>query len=368
MIYFKVSAIVLLLLCLVYLVSRIDFQSSCHWIPLCTPCRSCEEKKSWNATSPEVDIKSTGWSFDNTKTCPLVYPQWERPFICDNVTKWQEDLRVEAEFGYEIILSVPFVYHLHLSCFTVNITTFTGMRPWYYFLQADEVHFEDRERRPNLVMFGDSRVVHIQGDFDEVMQRWQPPPLREFFSTSRDFFAQVVGKDILAKPLWVIENKHQVEWAHVPVNFLDVDTLLRATKLIEDAGYQVVYVNLVGMNNEEAIDLGEKPVLRQERPSVLFVEELHAKSPLAECSLNEFYMLLYAHCDHYISVQGGGSVAISYFAKINIIYAAKGIELETHDFENYYHRFNNATIFHFPSYPQLLTQIELVITDEQIMY
>ncbi|DBA95148.1 TPA: hypothetical protein ACH3X1_015702 [Trebouxia sp. C0004] len=47
-----------------------------------------------------------------------------------------------------------------------------------------------------------------------------------------------------------------------------------------------------------------------------------------EYGFNRLQLMLHANCDHFISVLGGNAVIASYFAGVNVAYAAKGHETE----------------------------------------
>ena len=110
-------------------------------------------------------------------------------------------LTVTCEFGAEIILYACYYYYLFKNglLFNNKITTYKGMKDFYYFINPDNIieRVEERcwippEKRPFLVN-GTEHVHRFN------LRYWYPIPYKLQYRT---------GKFQYAKPLLIIQNKY----------------------------------------------------------------------------------------------------------------------------------------------------------------
>jgi hypothetical protein len=116
----------------------------------------------------------------------------------------------EGEFGTEIVSFIPFIYNLHLKGLIGDrkVSTYSGMKPYYYFL-THRNFIERKEKR-----------FWVPSE-----ERWWPgsnehqriPILGEEYP---NFEQSRTKKDVL-----FIQNKYCVEWDEGPINYLSLDVL-----------------------------------------------------------------------------------------------------------------------------------------------
>jgi hypothetical protein len=143
-------------------------------------------------------------------------------------------LNVVSEFGDEIVLYTSYYYYLVKNglFFNNKITTYKGMKDYYYFIDEANIIEKDEKRewihdkqRPLLV----NNNAHCH-KFN--MRYWYPVPYKIHFTNS---------KFIFNKPLIIIQNKYNKEWDNKPVNFFSVKTLDIMVSILKDR-FQIVYI------------------------------------------------------------------------------------------------------------------------------
>jgi hypothetical protein len=198
-----------------------------------------------------------------------------------------------------------------------------------------------------------STSVHIP-DFP-LDTDWQAPPFKEFFA--RPEILQLLER----KPLVIIQNKYTAEWDNEPSNFMDVDLL---TDLLEylTPKYTVLYKRFTAksLKDHQAIkDLGEKPLIREKFPSVVFYEDLQ-KGLTDVDDQNLLLFGLMSLSDRFLSVQGGTAVVSSYFGGSSTILIKRGHERKTGEY-GYFHRFSNATVVWENTDEKILEHVKTVM-------
>ena len=111
-------------------------------------------------------------------------------------------LNVINEFGNEIILYISYYYYLYINnlLFDNKITTYKGMKPYYYFLNDDMIIEKENTRywtppsdNPLLVNYHEHVKI-----FDK--KYWMPPPYKSVYKND------IIKFD---KPILVIHNKYK---------------------------------------------------------------------------------------------------------------------------------------------------------------
>lgn len=200
------------------------------------------------------------------------------------------------------------------------------MDVFYYFVKPENMIYRKEERL--YVQPDDNFLIINNRDHTNLFDTryWIPPP-----------FSSIYKNDILEheKPLLVIHNKYNIEWDIGPINFIDVPTLDKILSIICDK-YQVIYIRPININNKLtekgfSIDhnlilneFGDYDLVKEKYPNVLLFNDLLDNN---NYSYNELLVKIYSDCTSYISVQGGNSYFISYFAKKMVIYHKAGSEI-----------------------------------------
>lgn len=242
----------------------------------------------------------------------------------------------EGEFGTELRAIVPWAYHKSRDC---KITTEGAPGTKYMYFFSDS-HFIKPIQRQNVLLpegnpFGADTVQIPNFPLDA---EWMPPPFKDFF---RPFeFHERFGK-----PLLFISNKYRKEWSRRPFNFLSVDVLRKLLKHVTPR-YHVVYKRHTAEElkdwEDKEKDLSEKDMIRSEFPEVVLFEQMTTSLEDAEDE-NLLMFTLMAASNGFISVQGGMSVASSYFGGSNVILIKRGTELKSGSY-GYFHRFSGANV------------------------
>lgn len=282
----------------------------------------------------------------------------------------QIDLRCYPEFSAELVLAVPYAYHLHRKGLLGTTTSVKDTKPLYFFSRDHIEQFEFRsisneealQGYPNnwihhnpLVSNGRAGIL----DFSE----WEMPPFKEYYKN--DIFRY-------DKPLLIISNKYFLEWGDVPVNYLDIETLYYLFDYLKDK-YHVVYKRPKGteyvpdqnefLSNGSDImaEVNGEPMSDYElcrRMDITIFQDLWKESSFS--SFNLFQFKLFANCDNYISVQGGNSHICSLFGKTNVCYIKEGRELREgyFDKEGWYYKMNQCNTIPVRTYKELLDKVK----------
>jgi len=237
----------------------------------------------------------------------------------------KKQLIVRNEFGNELVLFIPYYYYLYINnlLFDNKIYTYFGMRPYYFFVKPENI-IERNEIRSythpsnNFLLINNLEyVMHFNKKF------WIPPPYISIYKNN------IVEHD---KPLLIIHNKYNIEWDIMAYNYIDVQTLDKILSLLVDK-YQIIYIrqsnNVINKgfsidSNAVLNDLEDYQLIKQKYSNVLLFNDILEKN---NYSYNELVVKVFSDCTDYISVQGGNSYLISYFAKKMAIYHKVGGEI-----------------------------------------
>ena len=250
----------------------------------------------------------------------------------------KNQLIVVSEFGAEIILYACYYYYLYKSglLFNNTITTYKGMRPFYYFIDPSNIIERDEPRkwihissRPLLI----NNTEHINV-FNK--KYWYPIPYNMQYKNN---------KFVFDKPLLIIENKYAIEWNKRPINYFSVDTLDSIFSKLSDI-YTIVYIRPSNKNNildkysyskDHNIildDLNDYELIRNKYMNkILLFNDLLLQYNI---EYNLLKLELFASCDKYISVQGGGTYLISFFYTRLLILHIEGNEINSGAYNGWY--------------------------------
>lgn len=248
-----------------------------------------------------------------------------------------------CEFGYELIMVLPYVYYLNKNNIPVKVLTSKGMREFYYFLSSEQYveKYDVRTDRHPL----NTRLKSIHFPTLDTTE-WEFP---NYIDRYKDVKLDVGNE----KPLLIISNKFTREWFNDPVNFLDVNTLdILLSKLKER--YTVIYnrplPTMIVEDSQTSYKLGDYELIKEEHPEVLDMNNIAIQNQIP---FNILQLILGSKCEKFISVQGGNSILSSIFGGTNLIYAIKGGELLNNSF-SWYNKFSGTNIKHFTAYKDLI--------------
>lgn len=261
-----------------------------------------------------------------------------------------------CEFGYELIMVVPYVHYLHKNNIEVQVHTCVGMKPFYYFLNPDNVHIKYNKRRGAIPNGTPLRVIHFN-TLDT--SKWDFPPLKAHY---KDFKL----KTVFEKEPLVISNKYTTEWGHSPINYLPVevlDVLLEGLTQIYTVIYNRPLLSSITQDHSVNLDLGDYELIRRKYPTVI---EMNNLQQVEGIDYNLLQIIVGSKTDKYISVQGGNSILNSLFGGTNLVYAKKGSELTHNSFKGWYSNFSGCKVVDTSDYAELIQLIQQNYIDEQI--
>ncbi len=249
-----------------------------------------------------------------------------------------------GEFGYELIAVIPYAYWLYKRK-KLNATKSVRDTKCLYFFSKNHTEIDIKRRFMDVYDFplGDIHVAKLD------TSQWFPPPYKKEYK-NKEF--------IWEKPICVICNKYTSEWGGSPVNFLSVKVLSYIFKLLKNR-YQIIYNRPISKNividEQKELLLNDIQIIKKKFPKIILMHELAGKNN--HLTYNELQMMIYANSDHFISVQGGSSVFVSYFKGKNIIFAKKGGEIRNYSY-NWYNKISGSQIFHADNYIDLIKTIK----------
>jgi len=146
-------------------------------------------------------------------------------------------LEVVNEFGNEIILYIPYYYYLFKKDLLFNniITTYEYMEPFYFWLPSNQVKYKKIKRwwipqQCNPLILNDHEHINKFNTEYHI-----PIPLKEHY----DSYEKII-KFNNDKPVIIISNKYNIEWAIGYYNYIDINTLKILFNMLKDK-YNIIY-------------------------------------------------------------------------------------------------------------------------------
>jgi hypothetical protein len=235
-----------------------------------------------------------------------------------------EHIEYTGEYGVELGVFIPFVHFLKKNGVLkgVKIITYSGMRPYYFFLE-DYEYQEKNEIR--IFKYNLSRWFlpeHLQ-DEDALFKKGEtvtgflPPNYKKQFS----------GKMLSQLPLLLLQNKFNIEWNHdSPKNYFNIDELQYIFTELQDV-FQIVYIRTNNYrdpsyscdNNEiDSLNINDKEIIIQQFPKVVLIEKLLSEN--LSINFNMFKCHLESDAEVTISTIGGFNFFDAYFPSKHLIY------------------------------------------------
>ncbi|MBO0930093.1 hypothetical protein [Fibrella aquatilis] len=256
-----------------------------------------------------------------------------------------------GEFDQEIRYAMPFAYWHFLNGTLKQTVASKNTRPFYFFSPD---HVEKYEKRVWEAGYGNYSIPNMTHAPTYDFSKWARVPFKSHYQN--DVF-------VYDKPLLVIANKYNIEWDKPPINFLDIPALDRLISGLKSR-YQIVYNRPLGgqivHDNSEIMDLGEHAWLRTTHPEVLLMNDLFDQHAATVQNFNHLQLLVYANCNHFISMHGGTAALASCFGGTNILlsHPGGGFEHEFNEYNNLFPNLSGATILHAKSREEVFTLVE----------
>jgi hypothetical protein len=263
------------------------------------------------------------------------------------------DITSNGEFGYEMILVVPYANWLNEQGLLTSTTACIDTKPLYFFSKN---HKEVYTRRTTCL---GSNTNILGAAFRELhlarpnFMKWKFPDYKSYFKN--DIF-------IYEKPIIIVSNKRYSNYSTQRYGWFNDEQLEYIFQRLSDK-YQVIYnrakSNKITVDQQLPDDNDEGDIKLCEQYGVIDINHLHTQYS-DMYSFNELQFMLHANSEHFISVQGGSSILSSAFGGTNLIYATGGGELIVNSYKNWYHAFSNCNVNHaqdFDTFKQLLTEL-----------
>jgi hypothetical protein len=241
------------------------------------------------------------------------------------------------EFQQELTFVLPFAYWHYLNGTLGKTISSRFTRELYFFSSQHEERYEKRVDRLAKDSYEIPNMFHCKTFY---FHKWARVPLKEQYKN--DLF-------VFEKPLLVIANKYNTEWGTGPINYFSIPVLDKILSKFSQQ-FQIVYnrpgASHIVMDNSAILELKEEEFIRKNYPEVILAENLYQSYRNQVNNYNHFQLMLYANCDHFLSVHGGAAALASYFGGKNIILSKSGYEHRYNEFNTIFPALSGAEIFH----------------------
>lgn len=257
-----------------------------------------------------------------------------------------------CEFGYELIMVLPYVHYLHQNNFRVSLTTAKGMDEFYYFLPEEQLFTKYNAREWEFPHNTELKDIHYE---KFPAKQWLSPNYRERFK-NYDYDLINIPKEAQEKPFVMISNKYTKEWLNPPTNFLSIETLETLFELLSPH-YTVFYnrprpKSVPQDRDQEHFEFNDWQLIKDKYPQVLDLNEL-----VIPHEYNLAQLAIGAKCTKFISVQGGTSIISSLFGGDNLVYSVKGKEIEVNSY-SWYNEFAGTHVRDFRNYDDIIKVVK----------
>ncbi|WP_162053497.1 hypothetical protein [Pontibacter pamirensis] len=261
-----------------------------------------------------------------------------RYFIRDYIIKKRyKVIEYRLEFQQELTFVLPFAYWHYLNGTLEKTVGCKYTKELYFFSKNHEERFEKRLSRLPRKKFEYPNMFHCRS-FSQ--SKWARVPLKEHYQNNVLVFD---------KPILIIANKYNTEWGGKPVNYFSIPMLMDIISAYKEK-YQIIYnrpsAAHITMDNSDVLNLNEIKYIRERQPDVLLAGDLYKKHCSLANNYNHFQLMLYANCNHFLSVHGGTAALASYFGGTNIIFSRQGREHIFKEFETVFPALSGARVLH----------------------
>lgn len=256
-----------------------------------------------------------------------------------------------GEFDQELRYVLPFAYWHYLNGTLQKTIGAKNTSDFYFFSPSHEERFDKRVWTESYAHYDVPNMTHSNS---YSFRKWAPVPFKEHYRN--DVF-------VFDKPILLIANKYNIEWDQPPINFLDIPTLEQIIQQYGDT-YQIVYnrplPTQIVQDNSETLQLNEHEWLRKNHPSVILMDDLYQQyCPSLVRNYNHLQLMVYANCNHFISMHGGTAALASCFGGTNIILSDPNWGMEHHfnEYATLFPKLSGATILHARNRAEVLTYL-----------
>jgi hypothetical protein len=293
--------------------------------------------------------KDLGYFVRDNYYCKLVQARYViRDYV---VRKRYKVISYQGEFDQELRYVLPFAYWHHLNGTLDKTISAQHTKEFYFFSPDHEERFKQRIWTESYAHYDVPNMTHSNV---YSFRNWVPVPFKKQYSNNVFVFG---------KPLLVIANKYNIEWDQPPINFLDIPTLDTIIKTYGST-YQIIYnrplPSQIVQDNSETMSLNEHAWLRKNHPGVILMDDLFSQHyPSTVNNYNHLQLMVYANCNHFISMHGGTAALASCFGGTNIILSDPNWGMEHHfnEYENLFPKLSGATILHARNRAEVLNYL-----------
>jgi hypothetical protein len=263
--------------------------------------------------------------------------------------KRYKTVEYRGEFQQELTFVLPFAYW-HFLNGTLNKTISTDNTKELYFFSSN--HQEIHKKRDWLYNAETFEIPNMTHSNSFSYKKWVRVPLKQFYKNKIFVFD---------KPILVIANKYNIEWECDPINFLSISVLHKIISCYSPK-YQIIYnrplASQIVSDNSEILDLGEHDWLKENHPKVILMNDLFTEYQNEVNNFNHLQLMVYANCNHFVSVHGGTAALASYFGGTNVIFSKRGMEHVFNEFNTIFPKLSGAKILHAKKEQELFNYLQ----------
>ncbi len=254
-----------------------------------------------------------------------------------------------GEFDQELRYVLPFAYWHYLNGTLKKTISSRYTMELYYF---SENHEEKQGERSWEGSVGNFEIPNMKHSLIFSYNKFARVPLKDYYKNNLFLYA---------RPILIIANKYNFEWDNSPINYIDKNVLGKIFENYKDK-YQIIYnrplATQIVSDNSMILDLNEFEWIRNNYWDVLLMNDLYERNKKVVNNYNHLQLMVYANCNHFISVHGGTAALASYFGGINIILSKSGVEHYFNEFETIFPALSGAHIIHAKTEDELLRYLK----------
>lgn len=274
-----------------------------------------------------------------------------------------------GEYGTELGVFVPFINYLKVNNLLGNkkVVTYSGMRPYYFFLDDSEIYFKDVKRQYISANFRKFLPKHISDDdivFSKniIPELYLPPDYYSYFLKNTDLQSD--------KPILLFQNKYNSEWGGPAKNYFSIELIIQIVMVLQDR-VNIIYIRSndykekgYSCDQDEEVNMlfPDKLVLKTYFPNVILFENLIEKT---NQPFNVLKCIVQSRAKYTLSTIGGFNYFNAFFPSKHYIYKQWVPEKYTEDFYNNQHNLlcphnKHDTIYYTDNKSNLLREMFLL--------
>jgi len=254
-------------------------------------------------------------------------------------------IEYKGEYGSEIGCFIPYIHYLCDKGFfkkhNLKVKTYYGMKPYYFFLDDDEIEFKMEMRLWIDNRFRTFLPDHLMNEdlifsnMKSLPKMMDPPNYTKQYGSIKLPYS---------KPIFIIQNKYTNEWCGPPRNYFDtlmLDNILDfITKL-----FTVIYIRSDDIkvpeysyeeNERFLFKFDDKAMITQKYPDVILFENLLKEYP--NYDFNTLKCIIHSNALFTLSTIAGYNSFDAYFPSKHYIYKVNAPEIYS---KEYYQNMHN---------------------------